>query len=181
MALEETAFQTFEKGSTSDWTTQNIYRVLTNTTPPPTRWSYQHYHQLGWKYNSSRLEGVIEVTCCYKNEGPSRPAMIVGLLLRFLDDSRICVGQYRPDQLHEPFLVDPQMALKFMMGHYRSPGKPIDHYVEAVVQVPIEQQEGAQPEVIPSMRKDQIDVRWGGMLEWWWEEYNSELYYIPSI
>ena len=70
-----------------------------------------------WFYTHCRLENVMEITYCMTKDRHNNP-IIIGMLLRYENGRRACVGQYRPDWAGSPLRVDPRGSLWVGQGSY---------------------------------------------------------------
>lgn len=123
--------------------------------PPP------YSHKELWHYTNCRMEGVQEITPCV---GMLEYRPVIGMLLRYHDGRRACLGQYRLDWAAGPLVVDPSRPLR--MGFARSPG------LLPYVAVATQDEGGAERE---GMRW--LEIPWQGRLEWWFAEGQCRLDY----
>lgn len=121
---------------------------LMPTTPPPYTQSNEP-----WYYTNCRLEDATEITICADPTLAHKP--IIGMLIRYSDDSRSCVGSYRLDWARDRIAVDPSQKLRIGLGKtaIRLP------YV-AVINV--RSPAMGNPDVF-----SWVEMPWSGRLEWW--------------
>jgi hypothetical protein len=120
-------------------------------------------------YTNCRLEDITEITCCVDNSASHR--RIYGMLLRYTNGRRACVGQYRLNWASAPLTVNPSKPLTIGMSKTEE-GFPyvIDVDLEGlsepsavtIPQMNVSWSEGLAP---GSIRRMQIP--WHGRLEWW--------------
>lgn len=127
---------------------------LVPASPPP----YTQYNEL-WYYTNCRMENVTEITPCVNGTTEDKP--IIGVLLRYKDGRRSCLGQYRLDWALAPVRTDPASALKIGMGKTVK-GFP---YVARI----------CLQGMACSDSLRWIDVPWRGRLEWWFSPRQCEL------
>ena len=73
-----------------------------------------------WYYSDASLEGVVEITPCRWHEaGQQSHSKIIGLLLRYSNGSRACLGEFRLDCASTPLLVGDteKLRLGFNLTH----------------------------------------------------------------
>lgn len=126
--------------------------------PPP----YSQHTEL-WHYTTCRLESVQSVTCCA--DPRARDSPVVGMLLRYRDGRRACVGQFRVDWAARPFPVDDSRALRIGLGTSAA-------RIPYVAEISQRGEGGAGPGGLRWM-----DVPWQGRLEWWFSQRQCRLDY----
>lgn len=138
-------------------------RELRSRYPPPLIPSFPPPYSLKepWHYTNCRMEGVQEITLCLET---LECTSVIGMLLRYHDGRRACLGQYRLDWAAAPFVVDPSRRLR--MGFARSP--VLLTYVAVVTQ----DESVAEPE-----DTRWLEIPWQGRLEWWFAEGQCRLDY----
>lgn len=115
--------------------------------PPP----YSQHNEL-WQYTNCWMDNVQEITPCIDRS--LRYRSVIGMLLRYRDGRRACLGQYRLDWAATSLSVDHSQPLR--IGFARSPARL--PYVAVIGQG----KGGDEPE---DMRW--LEVPWQGRLEWW--------------
>lgn len=131
---------------------------LTPSSPPP----YTQYNEV-WYYTNCRLEDVVGITCCIDQAASHKP--IIGMLLRYSDDRRACVGQYRLDWALDTFSVDRSCTLSIGLGRTK---RRFQYVAELGLQRPRTTDPGSL---------SWINVDWHGRLEWWFSQRQCKLIY----
>lgn len=115
--------------------------------PPPYSQSQDH-----WQYTNCLMDDVQQITPCMDRSLTYRS--VIGMLLRYGDGRRACLGQFRLDWAATPLVVDPTRPLR--VGFARSP--VLLPYVAVIGQDETDE----EPE---DMRW--LEIPWQGKLEWW--------------
>lgn len=125
--------------------------------PPP----YSQHDEF-WQYTNCRMEDVQEITPCIDRSLEYRS--VIGILLRYGDGRRACLGQYRLDWVETSMSVNHSQPLR--IGFARSPARL--PYVTT-----IRQDEGTNE--LEHVRW--LEVQWRGKLEWWISQGQCRLDY----
>ncbi|KAI1820331.1 hypothetical protein F4861DRAFT_73742 [Xylaria intraflava] len=131
---------------------------LMPSSPPP----YTQYNEL-WYYTNCRMEDVMEITCCADKVAPHRP--IIGMLLRYSNGRRACVGQYRMDWTVDTLTVDPLRPLSIGLGRTK---RRFPYVAEVSLK-------GLGKSGLDSI--SWMDIPWHGRLEWWFSQRQCKLSY----
>ncbi|CRK19048.1 hypothetical protein BN1708_012501 [Verticillium longisporum] len=131
---------------------------LTPSSPPP----YTQYNE-AWYYTNCRLEDVVEVTCCIDQSAPHQP--IIGMLLRYGNRHRACVGQYRLDWALDTISVDRSKMLSIGLGRTK---RRFLYVAELGLQ---------RLGTTDSGSLSWMNIPWHGRLEWWFSQRQSKLNY----
>lgn len=105
---------------------------------------------INWYYSSCRLSDVVEITPCRAQRKDSGP--IIGMLLRYRDNRRGCLGQYRLDWTTQPL----QVSSKYLNIGLLAAGTGEQQVIELAV---------GTESIHDSYTWRQIP--WSGTLEWW--------------
>lgn len=127
-------------------TVRNYPEPLLPTMPGPYTTSNEP-----WFFSTCNIRGSTEITLCKDASLGHTP--IIGMLLRYADDHRACVGQFRFDMALETIRVEQDMVL--YLGSRRT--TKLYLYVAEVT-------------VCPPFDPDLtwINIPWERSLEWWW-------------
>ncbi|KAI1500052.1 hypothetical protein F5X99DRAFT_430004 [Biscogniauxia marginata] len=147
------------------------FLAYSNPEPPAPRplpisaipiWPVQNtrYNEL-WYYSSCAMRGITEITLCVNRNLPHKP--ITGMLLRYEDGHKACVGQMRLDWTLRPIVVG--QAGKLRIGSLRTEKRFL--YV-AIISV---------RERVDRDDCSWLDVPWHGTLEWWFSLRNTVIRY----
>lgn len=101
----------------------------------------------GWYYSSCRLSDVVEITPCRKANG-----LIIGMLLRYSNDHRECVGQYHLDRTTRSL----QVSSKYLNIGLHAAGTGQQQVMELAVDTELFQASCAWKQ-----------IPWSGTLDWW--------------
>ncbi|KAJ2988537.1 hypothetical protein NUW58_g3920 [Xylaria curta] len=112
-------------------------------------------------YTNCQLEDVIEITCCVNKTAPHQP--IIGMLLRYGNGRRACVGQYRLDWTFGTLTVDPSRPLSIALGITQ---RRFLYVAEVNLKGISEPGPGSL---------SRMDIPWHGRLEWWFSHMRCEL------
>ena len=110
-------------------------------------------------FSSCSLENVVEVTLCRSQGG--YPDGIIGMLVRYANNDRACVGAFRFDWASETCHVGE--AKRLYIGCSQEPRWVKDVRVEPPA-------EGSE--------LSWMAVPWSGKLEWWFSREQSAVYHI---
>ncbi|KXX73655.1 putative tRNA sulfurtransferase [Madurella mycetomatis] len=110
-------------------------------------------------FSSCKLEDVAEVTLCRSRR--RSPGGVIGLLVRYANGDRACVGSFRFDWASEPYLVG--KASRLYLGCSREP-----QWVKDVRLEPPADDGGLSWMAVP----------WSGTLEWWFSAKRCEVHHI---
>ncbi|OTB04404.1 hypothetical protein M426DRAFT_261938 [Hypoxylon sp. CI-4A] len=122
-----------------------------------------------WFYSSCSMLGVAQITLCIDALSDHKP--VIGMLLRYVDGRRECVGEMRFDMVTEPIQVGLSEKLHICTstlshGQDSSDGDASTwKYVKAVT---------TQPPVVEVRGDTWLEVSWKGTLEWWFSGACSE-------
>lgn len=155
----DTAETDIPKTQHKEYQYRNPYpHSLTPSSPPP----YTQYNE-PWYYTNCRMEDALEITCCTDNTAPHKP--IIGMLLRYSNGGRACVGQYRMDWALDTFTVNPSKALRIGFGKTR----------RNFLYVARTSLQGLASPDLDSLTW--VDIPWHGRLEWWFSQRQCKLCY----
>ncbi|SPO01888.1 uncharacterized protein DNG_04561 [Cephalotrichum gorgonifer] len=113
-------------------------------------------------YSHCRMEDVAEITLCVGRISGIKA--VIGLLLRYNNGRRSCLGRYRLDWTLAPVRVDPARMLRIGMGQ-------TDDELPYVAEVGVGGVSG--PESLTW-----VDVPWKGRLVWWFAHSHCRLEYV---
>ncbi|KAI0490551.1 hypothetical protein F4859DRAFT_520317 [Xylaria cf. heliscus] len=142
-----------------DATTNRLSRIYFNDWDP--LYDSKLIKYLGVDANVAKTDDVMEITCCVKQAATHRP--IVGMLLRYSNGRRACVGQYRTDWAFDNLTVDPSRPLNIDFGK----DKRRLPYVAGV---------NSRGLGGPGSTS-RMDIPWHGRLEWWLTKRQCKLYH----
>lgn len=112
-----------------------------------------------WYYSDASLEGVVEITPCRWHEaGQQSHSKIIGLLLRYSNGSRACLGEFRLDCASTPLRVGDteKLRLGFNLTHpLRLP------YLAEIRFSPPPAPSDWEPD------EQWLEIPWKGTLQWW--------------
>ncbi len=114
-----------------------------------------------WFYSFCSMEDVIEITLCIDKTACHRP--IIGMLLRYRNEHRACVGQFRLDWVRKPIEVN--QAEKLHIGIQKTK-KGYPYVADINVHSPADRSSISW-----------LDVSWNGFLEWSFSHRQCKLYY----
>ncbi|KAL1864061.1 hypothetical protein VTK73DRAFT_6190 [Phialemonium thermophilum] len=150
--------------------------ALGGQTHPPRPLSFHPFSSPRWTssltyfYSVAELSDVVEITPCQVRLATYSP--VIGLLLRYADGSRACVGQFRLDAAGMSLRVDPSHDLR--LGFAVADAIPV-HAAAVEVCDPLRRRQGER------LRWESFP--WRGRMEWWFMNGHSEVYHeerIPS-
>ena len=118
------------------------------------------YNEL-WFYSYCSMEDVVEINLCVDKTASHRP--IVGMLLRYSNMHRACVGQFRLDWAHRPLQVNQAGRLHIGM---KKTGKGHSYIADININSPTDRGSTTQ-----------FDIPWNGILEWSFSHRQCVLYY----
>ncbi|KYK60914.1 hypothetical protein DCS_02054 [Drechmeria coniospora] len=129
---------------------------LMAASPPP----YTQYNE-PWYYTNCRLENATEITCCADETASHKP--IIGILVRYRDGSRSCLGQHRTDREQHTSTVHPATPLRIGLGKTKRKLPFVKK---------ISTQDPSRPEV---GSLSWISIPWRGRLEWWFSQRQCKI------
>jgi hypothetical protein len=115
-----------------------------------------------WYYSDASLEDVVEITPCRWHEpGQQSHSKIIGLLLRYSNGSRACLGEFRLDCACTPLRVGD--TEKLHLGFNMTPRPyPVPYLAEIRFSSP----------PAPSdweLDEQWLEIPWKGILQWWFK------------
>ena len=117
-----------------------------------------------WHYTFCSLDRAVEVTTCTRI-GFSPPRAIVGMLIRYADGGRACVGQYRMDWPLEVHTATESSTLRIGLSHGKK--KKYPHVLRVTTQ--------ELTETEATLRWMELPMR--GKLEWWFSLRKAKIYH----
>lgn len=112
-------------------------------------------------YTTATLDDVVEITPCRREF--NHHSAITGLLIRYSNGNRACVGQFRLDCIGPVLEVggSQKLHLGFARSHLNAP------YLAEAALFP------------PSRREpyEWLDVPWEGRLEWWFSFWQTKIHH----
>jgi hypothetical protein len=119
-----------------------------------------------WYHSSCSLSDIVEVIPCHEKEGKRRH--IIGMLLRYRDNRRACVGYYRQDWTTQPLQV---YGSFFKIGLAGPGNRRRNGYRVMAIKTDI-----------TAFCHDSYTWRqlpWSGILEWWFTRCTSYVSHRP--